>query len=85
MDELEYPKDTIDYFNQLVKTEADRFPEVFDKSKREKPVLCKMRFRCKDQKFKFELKYKKDCSMNFDPEQDFRDWLNSVKRKPILF
>lgn len=85
INELEYPQDTTEYFRQLIKVEADRFSEVFDRSEREKPVLCKMKFRCKDQKFKFEMKYKKDCSMRFDPEQDFKDWLNVIKRKPILF
>jgi len=85
VEELEYQADTVEYFNQLIKQDADRLPIIFDEAKREKPVLYKMKFRCKDQKFKFDLKYDKDISNNLHSEQDFYEWKESIKKKNILF
>ena len=84
MDELEYPPATMSYFCDLIRKDAERLSNLFEAENREKPIMYKMKFRCKDSKFKFELKYEKDLPSDFQPEQAFIEWKQKIKNKSIL-
>ena len=84
MDELEYPPATMSYFCDLIRKDAERLSNLFEAENREKPIMYKMKFRCKDSKFKFELKYEKDLPSDFQPEQVFIEWKQKIKNKSIL-
>ena len=62
MDELEYPPATMSYFCDLIRKDAERLSNLFEAENCEKPIVYKMKFRCKDSKFKFELKYEYVCA-----------------------
>mgnify|MGYP004516502737 FL=1 len=84
MDELEYPPATMSYFCDLIRKDAERLSNLFEAENCEKPIVYKMKFRCKDSKFKFELKYEKDLPSDFQPEQVFIEWKQKIKNKSIL-
>ena len=84
MDELEYPTATMSYFCDLIRKDAERLSNLFEAENCEKPIVYKMKFRCKDSKFKFELKYEKDLPSDFQPEQVFIEWKQKIKNKSIL-
>ena len=74
---MEYPPATMSYFCDLIRKDAERLSNLFEAENCEKPIVYKMKFRCKDSKFKFELKY-------FQPEQVFIEWKQKIKNKSIL-
>ncbi len=84
MGELEYPPETVSYFCGLIKQDAERLSQLYEAEKREKPVMYKMKFRFKDSKFKFELKYDNDFPIDFQPEQAFSEWKQKMKNKSII-
>ncbi|MBQ6943695.1 MAG: hypothetical protein IJN43_05120 [Ruminococcus sp.] len=79
IDDLEYPRDCVKRFMQLINEETAKFPLLFEGFKREKPILYKMMYQCNTQKFNFSLKYDGDIASKFFPEQDFDNWIESVK------
>ena len=71
-------------FCDLIRKDAERLSNLFEAENCEKPIVYKMKFRCKDSKFKFELKYEKDLPSDFQPEQVFIEWKQKIKNKSIL-
>ncbi len=86
MDELEYPPPLrCLIFCDLIRKDAERLSNLFEAENCEKPIVYKMKFRCKDSKFKFELKYEKDLPSDFQPEQVFIEWKQKIKNKKAYF
>ena len=69
------------YFCDLIRKDADRLSNLFEADNCEKPIVYKMKFRCKDSKFKFELKIEKDLPSDFQPVQVFIEWKQKIKNK----